>query len=488
MYRKSKKNRDEIRQAICRNRSQRLWGRSKKKGTYADASSEITPIKYRHIAHSTLRKHQYNNVVNNIHRKRLVLSSYMPKNFRYLLHCAHGPFHHSKLCQEKYKTSGHIVIPNNFSILENERESYDAICTIFSALLFQGCKHVVLDYVNCEHVDLTTQVLLDALLKDYIEFTQIVRNASRSNTSVFSLNIEGRNINNERVKRLIFSVGTPDVFDLKTVNYSDVEKCSLCTHDASGEKNREKLMEQKDIDTSELALYVVRSLKRMHKELTPSKREALCIVIGEILINAEEHSSTKYRYSIGYFQEEQIGDIHQGVFRLVIMNFGRTIYDTFKDPRCKNQQIVSKMKALSELYTRKSLFQRNSFEEETLWTLYSLQDGVTSVSPKLYRRGNGSLRFIENFFSLKGTNSADDVSYLNISSGNTRIRFDGTYGIKTKERDDKSIYKVMTFNSSGDFEEKPDSKFVRASKYFFPGTIISTKILLNDDDITILNS
>ncbi len=488
MYRRLKKNRDEIRQAIYRKRSQRKWGRSKRRGAYESASSVISPTKYRHIAHSTSRRSRYNNVVNNIHRKRLALSLYMPKNLRYLLHCEQGPFHHNKLCQEKYQTTGYIFIPNNFSILENERESYDTICTIFSALLFQGCKYVVLDYANCEHVDLTTQVLLDALLKDYIEFTQKVRNASRSNMSVFTLNIAGKNINNERVKRLIFSVGTPDVFDLKTVNYSDVEKCSLCTHDASGVKNREKLMEQKDIDTSELALYVVRSLKRMHKKLTPTKREALCIVIGEILINAEEHSSTKYRYSIGYFQEEQIDGAHQGVFRLVIMNFGRTIYDTFKDPRCKNQQIVDKMKALSALYTQKSFFQRNSFEEETLWTLYSLQDGVTSVSPKLYRRGNGSLRFIENFFSLKGNNSADNVSYLNISSGNTRIRFDGTYGIKTKKREDQSIYKVMTFNASGSFEEKPDSKFVSASKYFFPGTIISTKILLNDDDITIINS
>lgn len=488
MYRRSQKNRDAIRQAICRNRSQRKWGCTHKRKAHVKASTVIGPTKHRHIAHSTSRRNRYSSVVNNVHRKRLALSTYMPKNLRYLLHCEQGPFHHSKLCQEKYKTTGYIFIPVNFSIIDNEKESYDTICTIFSALLFQGCKQVVLDYVNCMHVDLTTQVLLDALLKDYIEFTQTVRSASRSNMSVFTLNIAGKNINNERVKRLIFSVGTPDVFDLKTVSYSDVEKCSLCTHDASGVKNREKLMEQKDIDTSELALYVVRSLKRMHKKLTPAKREALCIVIGEILINAEEHSSTKYRYSIGYFQEEQIDGVHQGVFRLVIMNFGRTIYDTFKDPRCKNQQIVEKMKALSELYTQKSLFQRNSFEEETLWTLYSLQDGVTSVSPKLYRRGNGSLRFIENFFSLKGNNNADNVSYLNLSSGNTRIRFDGTYGIQTKKREDESAYKVMTFNSSGSFEEKPDSKYVCASKIFFPGTIISTKILLNDDDITIINS
>lgn len=98
------------------------------------------------------------------------------------------------------------------------------------------------------------------------------------------------------------------------------------------------------------------------------------------------------------------------------------------------------------------------------------------------------MRFIENFFSLKGNSDADSVSYLKITSGGTRICFDGTYGIQTKEREDKSTYKVMTFNSSSTFEEMPDNKYVRASKYFFPGTIISTKILLNDDDITTINS
>ena len=488
MYKKSKKNKDVIRQAICRNRSQRLWRQYKKKRIYEEPSSTIKPIKQKYTAHTTYTKYKSYTKISNVRKIRLVLGPYMPKNLHYLLHCQDGPFYHSKLCENRYKTEGHILIPKDFSILENEQESYDTICTIFSALLFQGCKHIVLDYINCEHLDLTTQVLLDAMLKDYIAFTQKVQDISRSRTSIFTMNISGQNINNEHVKRLMFSVGTPDVFDLNTINYTDVEKCSLCTHDASNKRDRERMMQRKDIDTSELALYVVRSLRRMHKKLTPAKREALCIVIGEILINAEEHSSTKYRYSIGYFQEEQINGIHQGVFRLVIMNFGKTIYDTFKDPNCKNQDIVSKMKKLSEHYTQKSLFSRNKFEEETLWTLYSLQDGVTSVSPKLFHRGNGSLRFIENFFSLKGNSNADSVSYLKITSGGTRICFDGTYGIQTKEREDKSTYKVMTFNSSSTFEEMPDNKYVRASKYFFPGTIISTKILLNDDDITTINS
>ena len=58
---------------------------------------------------------------------------------------------------------------------------------------------------------------------------------------------------------------------------------------------------KKNLTQTEMADYVISSLERMNKELTPEKLDDLCTVIGEILINAEEHSSTKYRFSIGLF-------------------------------------------------------------------------------------------------------------------------------------------------------------------------------------------
>jgi len=47
---------------------------------------------------------------------------------------------------------------------------------------------------------------------------------------------------------------------------------------------------------------------------------------------------------------------------------------------------------------------------------------------------------------------------------------------------------MMTFNSSGNIEEMPDKNYVRRSKHFFPGTIITANILLNDDDVEELNT
>src|SRR5690606_10795125 len=111
---------------------------------------------------------------------------------------------------------------------------------------------------------------------------------------------------------------------------------------------------------------------------------------------------------------------------------GKTIYEKFKSEDCPNQEIVTKMKNLSHSYTKRNLFFQREFEEENLWTLYALQEEVSSISPTEYKRGNGSIRFIDSFFNIKGSQTIDDISYLTIQSGRTRIHFNGEYSIVNK--------------------------------------------------------
>lgn len=227
--------------------------------------------------------------------------------------------------------------------------------------------------------------------------------------------------------------------------------------------------------------YVLLCLKRSNKTLTAKAEDNLYKVIGEILINAEEHSDTDKRYSIGYFQENnEKGD--EGVFNLVIFNFGQTIYEKFKSDTCPNQKAVQEMKALSETYTRKKFFMNAEFEEETLWTLYALQEGITSH--KDWKRGNGSIRFIDSFFKLKGDSDCDDISKMTILSGNARITFNGKYRIIEKAKPgQRKPSKLMTFNNSGGFDEKPDKKFVTFADNYFPGTMIVAKIGIKYDSL-----
>ena len=103
---------------------------------------------------------------------------------------------------------------------------------------------------------------------------------------------------------------------------------------------------------------------------------------------------------------------------------------------------------------------------------------------KYRKRGHGSIQFIESFFNIKGTNSkADTISKMAILSGNTSIIFDGKYNIKEKTLPNGDTFKYMTFNDSGDISEKPDKNYVKYVDNYFPGTIISAKILFNEDDL-----
>ena len=403
-----------------------------------------------------------------------IKKAFISKNLYYLFYTKDSPFNLKDIKNACFQTHGIIPIPQHFSIIDNADQSFLIIRQLISALFLEKHSSVILDYEKCDEVELNAQVLLDIILKDYIKYCTLSKK---------TYSLRGININNEDVKKLLFSVGSPAVLKLKSVDFEDVIKYPLCVHDIEKTKDPEKRINQKDIDTTTLVDYVIDSLKRMNKQLTNKKRHDLCTVIGETLINAEEHSTTKYRFSIGYFQEEKINDKHFGVFRLVILNFGKTIYEKFKDKDCPNQDIVEKMNDLSKNYTTRNFFSSKKFEEETLWTLYALQEGVTSIPYEKYQsRGNGSIRFIESFFNIKGSPDNDSISRMIIASGKSRIVFDGSYGVE-KKNDNGEVYRVMTFNKSGSLDNKPDDKYVYNSDHYFPGTLISVKLLLNDDDI-----
>lgn len=423
-----------------------------------------------------------------IKEKGYYINKYLPTNLKYLVTSKESPFYLEDIKKQKFDSNGIIVVPKVFSIIESPEDSYLAFKKVISALLIENCHQLILDYKECEKVELGSQVLLDIILKDFFSFSRLCNKINRNQLEYFPVAVGGFNIKNEDVNKMLFSVGSPVTLKVREENFPDIIKYKLCIHDNEKERDYDKRIEQKELDTTEMADYVIECLSRMHKKLTPEKRDDLCTVIGEILINAEEHSTTKFRFSIGYFKEDKVENKHYGIFRLVILNFGQTIYDKFKDESCPNKEIVEKMKNLSNSYTKRSLFTRKEFEEENLWTLYALQEEVSSISPTEYKRGNGSIRFIESFFNIKGSQEVDDISYLTLQSGNTRIHFNGKYNIENKVNSNNDTFKVMTFNESGNIEDKPDNKYVYQTKDYFPGTIISAKLLLNDDDLVQLNN
>ena len=427
---------------------------------------------------------KYKNISSNIRSYQDALQYFLPRNLKYLIFSEkNSPFYVNKLKRDEYRDLVVISVPEVFSIIDNEGESYSFLKRVASVLLFQTCKDLILDYTKCQNIDLLSQIYLDAILSDYCKFMKICKKANvDSFLNVHS--IGGRNMKNDEVRRLLNSVGSPAILVNRYVTYDGVKPYRLRRFDGEC-VNVNSRKAQKEIDTTTLLDYVNECLSKVNKSLTNEASQNLGYVIGETIINAEEHSSLHYRYLIGYFEEYNEGEKHYGLLNLVIMNFGQTIYEKFKTPQEGtriNERCVEQMKSLSNEYKAKNRF-RQYFTEETLWTLYSLQGGVSCIPLDVRQRGNGTIQFINSFFKLKGDERVDDVSCMYLLSGNTRIDFDGTYKLH-KIRGLNGDYKdIISFNKSGLLSEEPDRKYVRNVPTYFPGTAIFAKLLINDDDL-----
>jgi len=370
------------------------------------------------------------------------------------------------------KEDGNFEIPEIFSLSENYSISFSFLKRLFYALYFQSAAHIKFDYSKCKRIDIDASVCMDILLGEFILHFNSCR---KRKYDVKILEITPVNFEKEHIQKILFSIGAFSNIKGFRINYPDIIPYPLCF----GEIKHPLASKIREVHITEMVNYVLKCMVKMKRTLTAEAEDNLFKVIGEVLINAEEHSSGDKRFSIGYFQDKEENGEHIGTFNLVILNFGNTIYEMFSDPDCPNKSVVAEMKDLSSSYTRKGFFSKADFEEQTLWTLYALQEGVTSKAD--WKRGNGSIRFIDSFFSLKGDNEKDNMSYLSIVSGNTRITFNGTYRLidKIKGKNNRK-FKMMTFNENGDIENKPDKKYVTFADNYFPGTIISAKICIKE--------
>jgi hypothetical protein len=298
----------------------------------------ITSIAYKRFTNSVKRKRRkklrLKKEAENILRNKLkfvnkVLSlDNIPPNLKYLMSCKNSCFHIDKLYNLNFgNRNGVLLIPRVFSLLEKPKETFKFIQELTASLLLQKYSVIRIDYSHCSRIELGAQVFLDVILRDLIVYFKNIRIINIERTS-------------DEVKKLLFSVGSPAIHANKSISFNDIIPYKLCIRDRESNAEPLKIMEKKDIDTTELVDYVLESLKRLNIELSPEEIDSLCTVVGEILINAEEHSTNKFRFSIGYFQEKNYEGKHFGIFKLVIFNLGKTIYEKFKYDNNANAEIA----------------------------------------------------------------------------------------------------------------------------------------------------
>lgn len=124
----------------------------------------------------------------------------------------------------------------------------------------------------------------------------------------------------------------------------------------------------------------------------------------------------------------------------------------------------------------------DSWQREDLWTLYSLQEGVSRFkdTPEGIDRGQGTVHLIELFHKLGKRKSGEETPKMCLISGSTYILFDGKYQMQPTERRGEKR-KIIAFNKQNDLAKKPDSDYVKRFNGFFPGTLISMSFFLDKE-------
>ena len=376
--------------------------------------------------------------------------------------------------------NGVFRVPEVFSLTQNPNESFLFLKRLFVAFYKDLCKTIVLDYKYCETLDIDAQMCLDIMLSEFLDY---YHTCQKRKIKTRFRKFEPQNFSKTAVVKILFSIASFANIGRTLVAVPGI----VPFHLIQGDNFDSRAGAEREKEVTRMVDYIVERCAEMNHTLSWQDLNRLSKVLGEILGNAGEHSQRRYRYAVGYFEKKRVGEVEHGIFNFAILSFGRTIYETFKLREQEGWHVISLMKELSHKYTRRMLFFPGKFEEETLWTLYALQEGVTSVQGK--KRGNGSINFIESFFSLKGDMANDHLSSLTIMSGNTRIVFDGEYQIVEKSRGPgEEPFKMMTFNESESIEDKPDEKYVTFADNFFPGTLITAKICINFNRIENNNS
>ncbi|HXC61840.1 MAG TPA: hypothetical protein VNV63_04120, partial [Nitrospiria bacterium] len=260
------------------------------------------------------------------------------------------------------------------------------------------------------------------------------------------------------------------------------ERLKLCPLHA-GKPSPPSKSSEGEIAATDLTRFFDNCLSTENYALKLEWKSKLISLITEVLDNSEQHANRdRYWYTIGHFnhlENEPGGDCH-----IVVFNFGDSIYDSLKR-RDTSESLKKQIADLASRHRSRGFlgFQKPKWQEETLWTLYALQEGVSRFAdtPEGIDRGNGTVRMIQFFTELAG-----EQPKMVVVSGQTHILFDGTYVLRDRLMSGGERRKIIAFNAENDLEKPPDERFVRHLPLKFPGTLVSLRFILHRDRLKLV--
>ncbi|MCB0536490.1 MAG: hypothetical protein KDE33_03080 [Bacteroidetes bacterium] len=331
---------------------------------------------------------------------------------------------------------------------------------------------MTVNFEKCKHLSLGAATYLQIMMIHFYEFR------NKYNTDNFSKLTKEIFVNkskNTKTNKMLFALKIiQSMGDTDIVESSSYLSMGLKTISKLRSNYREN---KKGKTCAEVIHFVNESIRGLGYEIDENGTNNLDNLTSEILGNAEDHSLLNEYYVNGVsFKEDEEDQIVE--LNLVILNLGDSIYEGFEKTKDKNIEIYQLMNNLFDIHKQKITSKdHKSYNKESLFTLYALQEGVSRLKFEEQSRGNGTMNFIRSFINLGafGEENPKYESKLNIISGHTVIDCPNKY----KPNLNGTVYQLC-LNPENDIVELPDRKCIFVNEEYFPGTILQVKIFMSD--------
>lgn len=210
-------------------------------------------------------------------------------------------------------------------------------------------------------------------------------------------------------------------------------------------------------------------------------RSHFCLIVGELLDNAERHSSFIDKdgsWTVAAFMaRREVGGVEQYACHMAFLSLGDTISQSLNataPPKVKKQiaDFIGRQQAAG-----------SSQSVETLMTLAALQDGITRDQEAFEegRGGTGLMEFIDTVNMIAVSDQPHLKPKMAIVSGRSCILIKQPYLMGSRATDAEGENRRLMFNSLNSGSHPPSEAHVFDMPAEFPGTVISVAFTLDPE-------
>lgn len=358
-----------------------------------------------------------------------------------------------------------ITIPNTFSFSQNANETIEILKMIVFAGINKDVKIIEFDHTKCVELGICASTIMDVLLMEIKEYRQKLTIEESEKNLKFKtrkkvLRIKGKLQSEGKIKDILEVSGILKHLGFEFEEKVGFKKLELISNGRPG------------LVSTKVVSYISDCLSTQKRILSNDGKNILSELVGEVIANCSEHAGESCNYyTLGHYFSDK--DNNFGECCLTIFNFGQSIYESLQ----KSTKTICKiLKQATNRHRR--YFVKGKWNEESLWTVYALQDGISRCRDKKKDpdRGSGTIKLIEHFTDI-GNKRKDVSPVMSLTSGHINILFSDKTRLETKKYG-KYERKVIAFNENNNLSLPSDSENVRILENYFPGTVLSMKFYI----------